>query len=243
MTVVLPTYNESENIAGVLARVREILPSASILVVDDGSPDGTARIASESATQLGGIQVVERDSKDGLGSAYRFAFEMLFAARASDDEQVIVTMDCDFSHDPKVIPKMLEKIKAGAAAVVGSRYVPGGGTVHWPVHRRLLSRWGNRYTGWILGVPVRDCTSGFRAYRLAALRTIRPETTSAEGYAFLTELVVRLCREGFRIDEVPITFVDRTAGISKMSGRIVFESMTLVTKWGLSERYRRLRRR
>ncbi|MEN9800958.1 MAG: polyprenol-phosphate mannosyltransferase, partial [Actinomycetota bacterium] len=160
---------------------------------------------------------------------------------AADEADVVVTMDSDLSHDPLVIPSMIGAISAGADAVIGSRYVAGGGTENWPIHRRLLSRWGNRYTGWILNVPVRDCTSGFRAYRLGALRSIRPETTSAEGYAFLTELVVRLCRRGYRIEEIPILFVDRTAGTSKMSRQIIVESMTLVTRWGLSRRLGRER--
>lgn len=248
VTVVLPTYNERENIVDVLTKVRSALPDAHILVIDDGSPDGTADVAQGLAEDIGQIEVVRRSSKDGLGSAYRFAFARIFDEATSDKEKaangddVIVTMDSDLSHDPFVIPSMLHAISSGADAVVGSRYVAGGGTENWPLHRRLLSRWGNRYTGWILGVPVKDCTSGFRAYRLAALRTIRPETTSAEGYAFLTELVVRLFRQGYRIEETPILFVDRTAGTSKMSRQIVVESMTLVTRWGLSHRFGRGRR-
>ena len=141
-------------------------------------------------------------------------------------------MDVDFSHDPTAIPSLLRRIEQGADAVVGSRYVPGGGTVRWPWHRRMLSRWGNRYTAAVLRIPVRDCTSGFRAYRSEALRAIEPATTRAEGYAMLTEYVRRLTRRGFTVAEVPITFVDREYGTSKMSGRIVAESMLLVTAWG-----------
>jgi len=252
VTVVLPTYNERENIVEVLTRVRSAVPKARILVVDDGSPDGTADVAQRLADEMGMIDVVRRSSKDGLGSAYRFAFGRIFTrstgsdAGSSDDgsadeADVVVTMDSDLSHDPLVIPSMIGAISAGADTVIGSRYVAGGGTENWPIHRRLLSRWGNRYTGWILSVPVRDCTSGFRAYRLGALRSIRPETTSAEGYAFLTELVVRLSRQGYRIEEIPILFIDRTAGNSKMSGQIIVESMTLVTRWGVSQRLGRHR--
>jgi dolichol-phosphate mannosyltransferase len=150
---------------------------------------------------------------------------------------VVVSMDVDFSHDPLVIPAMLAAIESGSDAVIGSRYVTGGGTKNWPLHRRLLSRWGNLYTASVLGVKVRDCTSGFRAYRATALASIAPETTKAEGYAFLSELVVRLSRRGLKISEVPILFVDRENGTSKMSGRIIVESMLLVTRWGVAHRW------
>ena len=141
-------------------------------------------------------------------------------------------MDVDFSHDPAVLPELLAVIDAGADAVIGSRYVPGGATVDWPLHRRLLSRWGNRYTSFVLGLQVRDCTSGYRAYRRRRAAGDRPSSTTAEGYAFLTELVRRLVRGGFRVMETPIVFADRRVGQSKMSGRIVVESMLLVTRWG-----------
>lgn len=238
VTVVLPTYNERENISGILEAIKAAAPDTRILVVDDASPDGTGQVAQETGRRLGNVEVVSRQSKDGLGSAYRFAFSRLFDESGRKDDDVIVTMDSDFSHDPAVIPEMIRLVSAGADAVVGSRYVDGGGTVNWPLHRRLLSKWGNRYTSWILQVSVSDCTSGFRAYRLGSLKSIEPQTTSADGYAFLTELVVRLTRRGARIEETPIRFIDRTAGASKMSGRIVFESMNLVTKWGLTYRVR-----
>jgi len=236
VAVVLPTYNEAENIERLLRELRRIVPEARLLVVDDSSPDGTGAIAERCAVELGSIDVVHREVKDGLGNAYRFGFRRV----VESGFDVVVTMDSDFSHDPNVIPSMLSRVKAGADAVIGSRYVPGGGTQDWPLHRRLLSRWGNVYTGWILGVKVRDCTSGFRAYRTEALAAIDPDSTRADGYAFLTELVVRLSRRGARIDEVPIVFVDRRYGTSKMSSRIVVESMLLVTRWGLGHRWRRL---
>ena len=239
VAVVLPTYNEAENIERLLRELRRIGPDARLVVVDDSSPDGTGAIAERCAIELGSIDVVHRAVKDGLGNAYRFGFRRVI----DEGFDVVVTMDSDFSHDPDVIPSMLAHIEAGADAVIGSRYVPGGGTQDWPLHRRLLSRWGNVYTGWILGVNVRDCTSGFRAYRTTALSAIDPDSTRADGYAFLTELVVRLGRQGARIDEVPIVFVDRRYGTSKMSSRIVVESMLLVTRWGLSHRWRRLRKR
>lgn len=236
VTVILPTFNERENIVGILERIRNVIPSARVVVVDDGSPDGTAEAARSAAVELGGIEVLVRSSKDGLGSAYRFAFDLILSDSDVGDSDVVVTMDADFSHDPAVIPNMIDLIADGADAVIGSRYVDGGGTANWPIHRRLLSRWGNRYTAWILGVPVSDCTSGFRAYRVGALRAIRPETTTAEGYAFLTELVTRLNECDQRIEETPILFLDRAVGSSKMSRQIIIESMTLVTKWGLARR-------
>lgn len=236
VAVVLPTYNEAENIDRLLRELRTIVPEARLVVVDDASPDGTGRIAEACAAELGGIDVVHRARKDGLGNAYRFAFAKVIG----EGHDVVVTMDSDFSHDPRVIPAMLAAIDEGADAVIGSRYVPGGGTRDWPLHRRLLSRWGNVYTGWILGVGVRDCTSGFRAYRASSLAAISPEGTRADGYAFLTELVVRLSRHGARIVEVPILFVDRRYGTSKMSSRIVAESMLLVTRWGIGHRWRRI---
>lgn len=236
VAVVLPTYNEAENIERLLRELRRIVPDARLVVVDDSSPDGTGTIAERCAAELGSIDVVHRAVKDGLGNAYRFGFDRVI----SEGFDAVVTMDSDFSHDPDVIPAMLARLDDGADAVIGSRYVAGGGTRDWPVHRRLLSRWGNVYTGWILGVKVRDCTSGFRAYRSSTLAAIDPGTTRADGYAFLTELVVRLGRLGARIDEVPIVFVDRRYGTSKMSGRIVAESMVLVTRWGLARRWRRL---
>ncbi len=236
VAVVLPTYNEAENIERLLRELRRVVPDARLVVVDDSSPDGTGTIAERCAAELGSIDVVHRAVKDGLGNAYRFGFDRVI----SEGFDAVVTMDSDFSHDPDVIPAMLARLDDGADAVIGSRYVAGGGTRDWPVHRRLLSRWGNVYTGWILGVKVRDCTSGFRAYRASTLAAIDPGTTRADGYAFLTELVVRLGRLGARIDEVPIVFVDRRYGTSKMSGRIVAESMVLVTRWGLARRWRRL---
>lgn len=229
--VVLPTYNEQENIERLLTELRRVVPDADVLVVDDDSPDGTGATADRVATTLGRISVVHRTRKEGLGSAYRHGFGI--ALEAGYD--AVVSMDCDFSHDPAAIPTMLAVLDTGADAVIGSRYVPGGSTVDWPLHRRLLSRWGNRYTSLVLRLQVRDCTSGFRAYRASALAAIEPGSTRAEGYAFLTELVRRLVRAGSRVDETPITFVDRRWGTSKMSSRIVVESMLLVTAWGVRD--------
>jgi dolichol-phosphate mannosyltransferase len=229
--VVVPTYNEKENIQAFLTAVRGAVPAASIIVVDDNSPDGTGALAEQTAAELGQIKVLHRPGKQGLGSAYRNGFTV-----ALDEEyDVIVSMDVDFSHDPAVIPSLLAAIEAGADAVIGSRYVEGGATADWPLHRRILSRWGNRYTGAVLGLGVRDSTSGFRAYRAAALRDIDPASTAAEGYAFLTELVRRLVSKGHSVAEVPIVFRDREFGTSKMSTRIIAESMLLVTRWGIGD--------
>jgi dolichol-phosphate mannosyltransferase len=230
--VVLPTYNEAENIVGFLRAVRQAVPEADVLVVDDNSPDGTAGLAEETASELGRIKVLHRAGKQGLGAAYRHGFTTAF----DEGYEAIVSMDSDFSHDPATIPAMLQLVADGADVVVGSRYVPGGSTVDWPLHRRLLSKWGNRYTAAVLRLPVRDCTSGFRAYRADALRAIDPASTTAEGYAFLTELVRKLIAAGSTIVETPIVFRDRQFGVSKMSTRIIAESMLLVTKWGLFDR-------
>lgn len=237
--VVVPTYNERENVRPLLEGVRQHAPLADILVVDDNSPDETAALVDEVGRELGRVVLVVRETKDGLGSAYRHGFSLVL----DGSYDAVVTMDVDLSHDPAVIPEMLRLIEAGADAVIGSRYVPGGGTVNWPLHRRLLSKWGNRYTAAMLGLSARDCTSGFRAYRATALAAIEPATTTAEGYAFLTELVRRLVARNCVIEETPITFADRRFGQSKMSGRIIAESMLLVTRWGVRDRWERLRGR
>jgi dolichol-phosphate mannosyltransferase len=233
--IVLPTYNERENIEPFLRNLRETVPDADVLVVDDNSPDGTGVIAEQLAGELGHITIMHRAVKNGLGSAYRAGF-----ARVLDqDYDVIVSMDSDFSHDAAVIPRMVELVENGADVVIGSRYTAGGGVTDWPVRRQLLSRWGNRYTRAVLGVAPYDCTSGFRAYRSDALRSMKPDATAAEGYAFLTELVRNAGRCGLQVVETPIVFRDRTRGQSKMSSRIILESMLLVTRWGLRDRLSR----
>jgi dolichol-phosphate mannosyltransferase len=233
--VVVPTYNERENVEILVPAVRATIPLADVLVVDDDSPDGTGDVAARLADRLGQIDVIHRPGKQGLGSAYRAGFE--YGLDRGYD--VVVSMDVDLSHDPEVLPELLRLIDAGADAVIGSRYVPGGATADWPWHRRVLSRWGNRYTSFVLQLRVRDCTSGYRAYRAAALKEIDPGTTTAEGYAFLTELVRRLVRADLRVIETPIVFRDRRYGTSKMSGRIVAESMWLVTTWAIRDVVRR----
>ena len=233
--VVLPTYNEAGNIVDFVHAVRSAAPSADILVVDDNSPDGTGLLAEQLAAADSSVSVLHRTAKAGLGAAYRHGFSVAFE-RGYD---VIVSMDSDFSHDPAVIPVMIARIEQGADVVVGSRYVHGGGTIDWPLRRQILSKWGNRYTGFVIGLKVRDCTSGFRAYRASMLERARPGDTKAEGYAFLTELVYRLDRAGARVVETPIIFRDRERGVSKMSGRIIIESMLRDTTWGVRERLQR----
>lgn len=259
IVVVAPTYDEIDNIEIFLRGVRHWLPNAEILVVDDASPDRTAHRARAVGEILGGIQVLERPAKIGLGSAYREGFAQVLAstraepsdasapvtprpgAGAEGEMVIVVSMDVDASHDPADLPRLVDAVRQGADLAIGSRYVPGGGTRNWGWHRRWLSRWGNRYAAAMLGTRVRDATSGYRAYRAATLSTIDITSTTAEGYAFLTEVVMGCASRGLNIVEVPIVFTDRIRGRSKMSGRIILESMLLVTRWGLARRWRRMR--
>jgi dolichol-phosphate mannosyltransferase len=237
--IVLPTFNERDNIERFLRAVRAVSATIEVLVVDDNSPDATADLARQVGSQLGGVEVLQRNAKHGLGSAYRDGFRhVLHGDRPAPD--VVISMDADLSHDPAVIPTMLGMIDEGADTVIGSRYIRGGGTTDWPVRRQLLSKWGNWYTRTVLQLAPHDCTSGFRAYRASALAAITPDSTTAEGYAFLTELVRRLTRHGYRVVETPIVFRDRTHGKSKMSWRIVLESMLLVTRWAVTDVLRRI---
>lgn len=233
--VLVPTYQERANIEDLLRAIRGEAPDVDVLVIDDASPDGTADAAEAVAAELGQIEVLRRAGKDGLGNAYRAGFAQALAA----GYEVLVTFDADFSHEPAAIPVLLQKLEDdGCDLVIGSRYVPGGSTPNWPAHRRALSRYGNGYTGWVLRLPVSDITSGFRAYRASTLLAIEYATTRASGYAFMTELAVRIAGEGATIGEVAIEFRDRERGTSKMSGRIIVESMVRVTWWGLRARLR-----
>lgn len=238
--VVMPTYDEAPNIADVLAKVRAAAPAVDVLVVDDSSPDGTAALAREAATELGQIDVEVRDRKDGLGNAYRHGFR-IGMDRGYD---VLVQMDADLSHDPKSLPSLLAAVDDGADAVIGSRYVPGGSVPHWPWYRRALSRYGNAYACAVLGMSVRDATAGFRAYRVVVLRDIDVFSTRAKGYGFQIETTYRVSRSGHRLEEVPISFTDRVRGYSKMSLTVAAEELLLVTWWGFRDRVlARVRRR
>jgi dolichol-phosphate mannosyltransferase len=230
--VVIPTYNEIDNIETVLRKVRAAAPEATVLVVDDGSPDGTADLAEALGAQLGNVRVLRRERKDGLGSAYRAGFAYGLAA----GHHAIVEMDADLSHDPADVARLVAAVADGADLAIGSRYVPGGATPNWSVHRRLLSRWGNRYAGLVLDLGVRDATAGFRAYSARLLEQMDVAGTRADGYGFQVEMTYQARQAGARIVELPISFSDRQAGTSKMSGRIVAEAMLLVTWWGLRDR-------
>jgi len=235
--VVVPTYQEAPNVARFLAAVRASVPDAEILVVDDNSPDGTGELAEKAGAELGQVTVLHRPGKEGLGVAYRHGFAWALA----EGFDVVVQMDCDFSHDPAVIPQLVAALDDGADCAIGSRYVPGGSTPNWPTYRRLLSRWGNRYTAAMLQLGINDATGGFRAYRADTLRTIQVETTRSNGYAFMSELAHRMVASGLTLVEIPITFVDRAFGTSKMSVRIMTESMAMVTGWGTRARLHRVR--
>ncbi len=224
--VVLPTLDEAGNIRSVLGRIRTALPSAHVLVVDDGSADGTAELAQAAADELGQIRVLRRTGPKGLGPAYRAGFE----AGLADGYDVLVEMDADLSHDPRDLPALVAAVEAGADLAIGSRYVPGGATPGWPRKRRLLSRAGGLYARSLLRLPVRDVTSGFRAYRADLLRAIDLQTVETTGYGFQIDMTDRARRSGAGIREVPIVFRDRTAGESKMSGGIVREALLLVTR-------------
>jgi len=240
VVVVVPTYNEVENLEELVRRVRKSSPSAGILVVDDASPDGTAALAAGFAAEHGDVDVLERSAKLGLGSAYREGFRLAIDAGA----EICVQMDADLSHDPDVLPALLANVELGADLAIGSRYVPGGLTENWPRRRRWLSRWGNRYAAGMLGLAVNDATAGYRAYRTSALAAMDFETVTAEGYGFQIEMTHRLVRAGGRIVEFPIEFRDRHAGESKLSQGIVGEAFGLVARlWLADRRGRRLRRR
>ena len=230
--VTVPTLDEADNIVQLVHGVRNAVPHAHILVVDDGSADGTAEKAEALGAEIGGIEVLRRPHKMGLGSAYR-AGHAIGIARGYD---VMVQIDADLSHDPAALPELLAAIERGADLAIGSRYVAGGSVPNWPKRRLWLSVWGNRYAGAVLGLRVRDTTAGYRAYRASILRAMEMETTHSTGYAFQIEMTYRTMHAGGRIDEVPIAFTDRVRGTSKMSGRIVAEAMTLVTLWGLRDR-------
>jgi dolichol-phosphate mannosyltransferase len=234
--VVLPTYNEAATIEEVLRRVRQAWPEGRVLVVDDGSPDGTADLAEKVGEAIGGIDVMRRDRQRGLGDAYRAGFTW----GLHEGADALVEMDSDLSHDPGALPSLVAAL-ADHDLVIGSRYVPGGSIPSWRLHRRLLSRFGNVYSSVMLGVPVRDMTSGFRIYRAELLQALEIETVSADGYAFQIEMAYRAAQRRARIAEVPISFVDREMGKSKMSGAIVVEAVLLVTRWGISRLLSRVR--
>jgi len=234
--VVIPTYQEADNIDTVLSRVRAALPAATVLVVDDNSPDQTADRAEKVGEKLGQIEVLRRPGKSGLGSAYREGFQ--WGMQQGFD--VLIEMDADLSHNPTDLPRLVEGIDTGADLVVGSRYVPGGAIPGWPAHRALLSRYGNLYARVLLRLKLNDATSGFRAYRASTVEKIHIEDVRADGYGFQIEMAYRTTRVGAVVKEVPITFIDRVEGVSKMSSRIIVEALLLVTMWGVRDVVRKV---
>ena len=221
-TICLPTYNEAANIEPM---IRALAPfGVNVLVVDDGSPDGTGAIADGLARELDFVSVLHRERKEGLGPAYIAGFRRALA----DGAELVLEMDCDFSHNPADVPRLTDACERGADLALGSRYVPGGGTEHWGLGRRLVSTGGSWYARTLLGVPVRDLTGGFKCYRRRVLERIDLSAVRSKGYAFQIETTYRAIRAGFAVVEVPIVFADRTAGQSKMSRAIVVEAVARV---------------
>jgi dolichol-phosphate mannosyltransferase len=236
IVIVVPTYNEVENLAWIVRRLRAAVPAADVLVVDDGSPDGTGVIADSLAAADSQVQVVHRAEKAGLGAAYLHGFRVALS-RGYD---VVGEMDADGSHQPEQLPRLLDALE-NADLVLGSRWVPGGSVVNWPLTRQALSRGGNLYTRLLLGVPVRDATGGFRLFRREALEAIDLATVRSVGYCFQADLACRAVHAGLRVQEVPIEFVERVWGESKMSPDVAVESLRRITVWGLRQRTRRVR--
>lgn len=234
VVVVIPTYNERENLAHIVPAVTH--QGYRVLVVDDNSPDGTGDLARRLSSSDSRVSLVQRNAKEGLGPAYAAGFDRAI----EDGAEVIVEMDADFSHDPKDLPRLVEAIDNGADLAIGSRYVPGGSTPDWPLHRRLISRGGNIYARFMLGLEVRDATAGFRAFKTEALQRLPYSSAEASGYGFQVEMAWRAAQAGLEIVEVPIAFRDRAQGTSKMGPDIVKEAMRLVTRWGYARWKRRL---
>ncbi|MCO8269702.1 polyprenol monophosphomannose synthase [Actinoplanes sp. TRM 88003] len=236
--VVIPTYNEADNIRLITERVRRAVPQADILVTDDSSPDGTGAIADELALADDHIFVLHRAGKEGLGAAYKAGF----AWAKNKGYDAVVEMDADGSHAPEELSRLLDSLK-DTDAVLGTRYIPGGSVRNWPMRRLLLSRGGNIYIRMALRMPFKDATGGYRAYRMPVLDEINVETVASTGYSFQVELAWRTYQAGFRIAEVPITFTEREHGVSKMSGNIFKEQLLRVTLWGVQARRDAVRKR
>jgi dolichol-phosphate mannosyltransferase len=234
--VVIPTYNERENLEPIITRLHTALPRAHVLVVDDGSPDGTGELADVLADDDERVHVMHRTEKAGIGGAYVAGFHW----GIEHDYAVLVEMDADGSHAPEDLPRMLDGL-SDADLVIGSRYVPGGKVVNWPKRREILSRGGNFYSRVALGAKVKDITAGYRAYRREVLEKLKLATVASQGYCFQIDLAWRTIEAGFTVVEVPITFTERAIGESKMSGDIVREALLRVTKWGLRRRANQLR--
>jgi dolichol-phosphate mannosyltransferase len=236
IVICLPTYNERENLERMVRALGDVLPEGGgVLVIDDNSPDGTGEIADRLATELPWLEVLHRPEKQGLGRAYVAGFQHALAGGA----ELVLEIDCDFSHDPTDVPRLIAAVGDGADLAIGSRYVEGGGTANWGLVRRFLSRGASIYTR-VLLMPIHDATGGFKCFRRRVLESIDLETIDAAGYVFQIETTYRTLRKGFRVVEVPILFVDRTAGQSKMSRAIVMEAIWKVPGLRLRALTRRL---
>lgn len=232
--VIVPTYNEAESLPELVGRLRQYVPGADVLIVDDGSPDGTGRLADELAAADDAISVLHRPKKAGLGRAYLAGFRRGIGS----GYEFLAEIDADGSHDPVELVAMLALARDGADLVLGSRWVPGGAVVNWPWPRRAISRLGNTYARTMLGSKIRDLTSGCRVFRSSALRGVEFDTVASQGYCFQVELAWALERSGLKVIEHPITFVERAAGRSKMHLGIVIEALARVTVWGVTRRRR-----
>jgi len=236
--VIIPTYNEADNVRSIVGRARAAVPEADILIADDNSPDGTGAIADELAAADSHVHVLHRAGKEGLGAAYLAGF----AWARDQGYDAVVEMDADGSHSPEELPKLLDAL-GDADAVLGSRWVPGGTVLNWPLSRHLISRTGNLYTRLALRMPFKDATGGYRAYRMKALDAMDLDGVASQGYCFQVDLAWRAYRQGHRVVEVPITFAERQRGASKMSSAIVREALWRVTVWGVQARVRGIRDR
>ncbi len=236
VAVLIPTYDERENLPGIVERVRSSLPGADIVVLDDNSPDGTGAVADRLAAADPQVRVLHRAGKQGLGRAYLAGFELALA----DGYDAAVEMDADGSHQPEQLPALVAAL-ADADLAIGSRWIRGGEVRNWPAHRKILSVGANLYTKVLLGMEVNDATAGFRAYRTGALRTMGLDGVESQGYCFQIDLTLRAVRAGLDVVEVPITFVEREVGVSKMGKDIVREALLNVTRWGVEYRYDQVR--
>lgn len=233
---IIPTYNELESLPKTLQRLRDAVPASDVLVVDDNSPDGTGRLVDAIALEDSQVHALHRKGKEGLGAAYIAGFK--WGLEAGYD--VLVEMDADGSHQPEQLQQLLDAVDQGADLALGSRWVAGGSVVNWPRYRQAISRIGSTYARLMLGVKIRDVTGGYRAFRRTTLEKLNLDSVDSVGYGFQVDLAWRVSKMVLEIVERPITFVERELGASKMSGRIVFEAMINVTKWGVMSRWSRL---
>jgi dolichol-phosphate mannosyltransferase len=234
--MVIPTYNEALNIEWIVGRLRAAQPGVDVMIVDDNSPDGTGHLADKLALDDAQVSVLHRTAKDGLGAAYLHGFRVALDA----GYDVIGEMDADGSHQPEQLHRLLDRL-ATADLVIGSRWIPGGSVVNWPRSREFLSRGGNFYVRLLLGVRIKDATAGYRVFRRSTLEAISIDTVESAGYIFQTDMAWRTLQAGLRVAEVPIEFIERERGDSKMSGAVASESLKMVTRWGLRERLNRIR--